>query len=573
MKRALVSVSDKTNLVPFVKGLVENGFEIVSTGGTKKVLDDAGINTISIEDVTHFPEILDGRVKTLNPYVHVGLLARRELPEHMKTLEKLNITPIDLVCVNLYPFKETIEKPDVKLADAIENIDIGGPSMVRSAAKNYRDVTIVVDQNDYDQVLGELKENGTTTLETRSKLAAKAFRHTAAYDALISQYLTKENGLEDPEKLTLTWDLKETMRYGENSHQKAWLYQDALPKSFSILSAKQLHGKKLSYNNIKDADEALRCIREFDEPAVVAMKHMNPCGIGRGENLEQAWDRAYAADTVSIFGGVIALNRKVDLATAQKMHKIFLEIVIAPGFDDDAYEILAKKKNIRLLSLDFSKKDEPTKHEVVSVMGGMLMQEQDTLKEDYHDWKCVTDVQPTEEQLKTLMFAWKAVKHAKSNAIVLANDERTLGVGEGQPNRIDSLKIAVKHAGDDIDERTVMASDAFFPFGDCVGLSLEFLLVLGQVGSPSRDDLVHRLVLEAGLGRGCWPSSRACKAGPGCIARRRSGRCWGRSGCRGWRCGARRRRPGCAPKCCSTCRPKCRPGCCSDLLDFWLRLL
>ena len=221
MKRALVSVSDKTNLVPFVKGLVENGFEIVSTGGTKKVLDDAGINTISIEDVTHFPEILDGRVKTLNPYVHGGLLARRELPEHMKTLEKLNITPIDLVCVNLYPFKETIEKPDVKLADAIENIDIGGPSMVRSAAKNYRDVTIVVDQNDYDQVLGELKENGTTTLETRSKLAAKAFRHTAAYDALISQYLTKENGLEDPEKLTLTWDLKETMRYGENSHQKA----------------------------------------------------------------------------------------------------------------------------------------------------------------------------------------------------------------------------------------------------------------------------------------------------------------------------------------------------------------
>ena len=468
MKRALVSVSDKTNLVPFVKGLVENGFEIVSTGGTKKGLDDAGINTISIEDVTHFPEILDGRVKTLNPYVHGGLLARRELPEHMKTLEKLNITPIDLVCVNLYPFKETIEKPDVKLADAIENIDIGGPSMVRSAAKNYRDVTIVVDQNDYDQVLGELKENGTTTLETRSKLAAKAFRHTAAYDALISQYLTKENGLEDPEKLTLTWDLKETMRYGENSHQKAWLYQDALPKLFSILSAKQLHGKKLSYNNIKDADEALRCIREFDEPAVVAMKHMNPCGIGRGENLEQAWDRAYAADTVSIFGGVIALNRKVDLATAQKMHKIFLEIVIAPGFDDDAYEILAKKKNIRLLSLDFSKKDEPTKHEVVSVMGGMLMQEQDTLKEDYHDWKCVTDVQPTEEQLKTLMFAWKAVKHAKSNAIVLANDERTLGVGEGQPNRIDSLKIAVKHAGDDIDERTVMASDAFFPFGDCV---------------------------------------------------------------------------------------------------------
>ncbi|HJA74249.1 MAG TPA: bifunctional phosphoribosylaminoimidazolecarboxamide formyltransferase/IMP cyclohydrolase [Candidatus Limosilactobacillus gallistercoris] len=468
MKRALVSVSDKTNLVSFVKGLAANGYEIVSTGGTKKVLDDAGISTISIEDVTHFPEILDGRVKTLNPYVHGGLLARRELPEHMATLKKLNITPINLVCVNLYPFKETIEKPGVKLADAIENIDIGGPSMVRSAAKNYRDVTVVVDQADYDTVLGEIKDGGDTTLDTRAKLAAKAFRHTAAYDALISQYLTKQVGLEDPEQLTMTWDLKETMRYGENSHQKAWLYEDALPKSYSVLSAKQLHGKKLSYNNIKDADEALRCIREFDEPTVVAMKHMNPCGIGRGETLEQAWDRAYTADPVSIFGGVIALNRRVDLATAQKMHKIFLEIVIAPGFDDDAYAILAKKKNIRLLSLDFSKKDEPARHELVTVMGGALMQEQDTLKEDYHDWKCVTDVQPTEEQLKNLMFAWKAVKHAKSNAIVLANDERTLGVGEGQPNRIDSLKIAVKHAGDAIDDQTVMASDAFFPFGDCV---------------------------------------------------------------------------------------------------------
>ena len=468
MKRALVSVSDKTNLVPFVQGLVDNGYEIVSTGGTKRVLDEAGVQTISIEDVTHFPEILDGRVKTLNPYVHGGLLARRELPEHMATLEKLSITPIDLVCVNLYPFKETIEQPDVKLADAIENIDIGRPSMVRSAAKNYRDVTIVVDRADYDQVLAEIKADGDTSLATRTKLAAKAFRHTAAYDALISQYLTKQDGLEDPEKLTLTWNLKETMRYGENSHQKAWLYEDALPKSFSVLSANQLHGKKLSYNNIKDADEALRCIREFDEPTVVAMKHMNPCGIGRGENLEQAWDRAYEADPVSIFGGVIALNRQVDLATAEKMHKLFLEIIIAPGFDDDAYAVLAKKKNLRLLTVDFSKKDEDIRHEVVSVMGGMLMQEQDVLDEDYHDWKCVTEAQPTEAQLRSLAFAWKAVKHAKSNAIVVANDERTLGVGEGQPNRIDSLKIAVQHAGDAIDDRAVMASDAFFPFGDCV---------------------------------------------------------------------------------------------------------
>lgn len=489
VKRALVSVSDKTNLVPFVKGLVQNGYEIVSTGGTKKKLDEAGVKTISVEEVTNFPEILDGRVKTLNPYIHGGLLARRDKPEHMKTLEKLNIHTIDLVCVNLYPFKQTIEKPNVELADAIENIDIGGPSLLRAASKNYASVTVVTDQADYDRVLNEISENGDTTLKTRAELAAKVFRTTAAYDALIAEYLTKQIGLEDPEKLTLTYDLKQKMRYGENSHQKAWLYEDALPKRFSILQAEQLHGKKLSYNNIKDADEALRAIREFqDEPTVVAMKHMNPCGIGRGNTLEEAWDRAYQADSVSIFGGVIALNRKVDLATAEKMHKIFLEIVIAPGFDDDALAVLEKKKNIRLLQLDFSHENEPTRYETVSVMGGLLMQEQDTLNENIADWKCVTDAQPTEEQLKTMMFALKAVKHTKSNAIVVANNERTLGVGAGQPNRIDSAKIAVKHAGDAIDDTTVMSSDAFFPFGDCVEYAGEHgIKAIVQPGGSIRD--------------------------------------------------------------------------------------
>ncbi|NRO30598.1 Bifunctional purine biosynthesis protein PurH [Lactobacillus helveticus] len=469
VKRALVSVSDKTNLVPFVKRLVENHYEIISTGGTKKKLDEAGIKTISVEEITGFPEILDGRVKTLNPYIHGGLLAERDKPEHMKTLEKLNIHTIDLVCVNLYPFKQTIEKPNVELADAIENIDIGGPSLLRAASKNYASVTVVTDQADYDRVLKEITENGDTNLKTRAELAAKVFRTTAAYDALIAEYLTKQTGLEDPEKLTLTYDLKQRMRYGENSHQKAWLYEDALPKKFSILQAEQLHGKKLSYNNIKDADEALRAIREFQaEPTVVAMKHMNPCGIGRGKTLEEAWDRAYEADSISIFGGVIALNRQVDLATAKKMHKIFLEIVIAPGFDDDALAVLEKKKNIRLLQLDFSHENEPVRYETVSVMGGLLMQEQDVLNENVADWKCVTDVKPTEQQLKTMMFALKAVKHTKSNAIVVANNERTLGVGAGQPNRIDSAKIAVKHAGEAIDNTAVMSSDAFFPFGDCV---------------------------------------------------------------------------------------------------------
>lgn len=487
MKRALVSVSDKTGLVPFVTGLVNAGYEIVSTGGTQRALTDAGLPVTGIEEVTHFPEILDGRVKTLNPYVHGGLLARRDLPEHMVTLEELKITPIDLVCVNLYPFKETIEKPGVELAEAIENIDIGGPSMIRSAAKNYRDVTVVTDVADYERVLKEIEEQGTTTPETRATLGAKAFRTTAAYDALIAGYLTKQVGLEDPEKLTLTYDLKETMRYGENSHQHAWLYEDALPKAYSILAADQLHGKKLSYNNIKDADEALRAVREFKEPTVVAMKHMNSCGIGRGATIETAWDRAYAADSVSIFGGVIALNRPVNLATAQKMHAIFLEIIIAPSFDDDAYAILAKKKNLRLLTVDFTKQDEPAKDEIVSVMGGLLMQNQDVLDEDPADWQVVTESQPTEAELDALLFAWKAVKHAKSNAIVVANDVQTLGVGEGQPNRIDALKIAVKHAGDQA-KGAVMASDAFFPFGDCVKYAGEHgIRAIVQPGGSIRD--------------------------------------------------------------------------------------
>lgn len=471
VKRALVSVSDKTGLVPFVRGLVSNGYEIVSTGGTKRVLDGAGIKTVAIEEVTHFPEILDGRVKTLNPYVHGGLLARRDLPEHMATLQKWGIAPIDLVVVNLYPFKQTVEQPNITEQEAIENIDIGGPSMLRAAAKNFRDVTVVVDRDDYQRVLTEIKGQGKTALATRADLAAKVFRTTAAYDALIARYLTKQTGSDDAEQLTMTYQLKEKMRYGENPHQQAWLYEDTLPKNFSILAARQLHGKKLSYNNIKDADEALRCIREFqDEPTVVAMKHMNPCGIGRANNLATAWDRAYQADPVSIFGGVVAVNRPVDLATAAKMHKLFLEIIIAPAFDDDAYQLLAKKKNLRLLTVDFSHENEPARREAVSVMGGLLVQEQDVITEDPQEWRCVTTVKPTEQQLAALSFAWKAVKHTKSNAIVLANQERTLGVGAGQPNRIDSLKIAVKHAGEAIDDQTVMASDAFFPFGD----SLEF---------------------------------------------------------------------------------------------------
>ncbi|MFT9003617.1 MAG: bifunctional phosphoribosylaminoimidazolecarboxamide formyltransferase/IMP cyclohydrolase [Liquorilactobacillus hordei] len=488
MKRALMSVSDKTGLVSFAQKLIEKNFEIVSTGGTKKVLEDAGIETISVEDVTGFPEILDGRVKTLNPFIHGGLLGRRDLPEHVKTMEKLHIQPIDLVCVNLYPFKETIEKSDVTLADAIENIDIGGPSMLRSAAKNYHDVTVVVDSADYQVIANELDEFGDTKLETRAKFAAKVFRHTAAYDALIASYLTEKAGIVAPEKLTLTYDLEDSMRYGENSHQKAWFYKDALPKEYAITNAKQLHGKKLSYNNIKDADAAIRIAREFAEPTVVALKHMNPCGIGKGNTIEEAWDRAYAADSISIFGGVIVLNRKVDLATAKKMHALFLEIIIAPAYTDEAFEILAKKKNIRLLQLDFVNKDEQPRKETVSVMGGLLVQEQDVLEEDPETWTVVTEKQPTAQQLKTLLFAWKAVKHTKSNAIVVTNDDQTLGIGAGQPNRIDSTKIAIKNAGNNLDETAVLASDAFFPMDDCVEYAAEHgIKAIVQPGGSIRD--------------------------------------------------------------------------------------
>ncbi|MCI1634368.1 MAG: bifunctional phosphoribosylaminoimidazolecarboxamide formyltransferase/IMP cyclohydrolase [Liquorilactobacillus nagelii] len=489
MRRALLSVSDKSNLIPFAKKLIEHQFEIISTGGTRQVLNDAGVKTISVEDVTGFPEILDGRVKTLNPFIHGGLLGRRELPEHRRVMKKLGIHPIDLVCVNLYPFKQTILKPGVKLADAIENIDIGGPSMLRSAAKNYRDVTVVVDSTDYQLISEQLDQQDEVDLTTRAQLAAKAFRHTAAYDALIANYLSEQVKVVAPEKLTLTYELEETMRYGENSHQKAWFYRDALPnKKYSITNAQQLHGKKLSYNNIKDADAAIRIAREFSKPTVVALKHMNPCGIGQADKLETAWDRAYAADSISIFGGVIVLNRKVDLATATKMHKLFLEIIIAPEFDPAAYDMLAKKKNLRILQLDFTAKDEPAKKETVSIMGGLLMQEQDVLAENPHSWQVVTKTTPTDQQLANLLFAWKTVKHTKSNAIVVANGQQTLGIGAGQPNRIDSTKIAIKNAGEQIDEQTVLASDAFFPMDDCVQYAAEHgIKAIVQPGGSIRD--------------------------------------------------------------------------------------
>lgn len=466
-RRALVSVSDKTGIVSFVEGLIAQGIEIISTGGTKATLDQAGLPTLSIDEVTGFPEMMDGRVKTLHPNIHGGLLGRRDMPSHMEAMEQHDIRPIDFVCVNLYPFKETILKENVTEEEAIENIDIGGPSMLRSAAKNHQAVTVVVDPADYPLILSELKENGQTTLSTRKKLAAKVFRHTAAYDALIAEYLTELVGEVEPESLTLTYELKQSLRYGENSHQQATFYQDALPTAFSIASAKQLHGKELSYNNIRDADAAIRISREYSEPAVVAVKHMNPCGIGIGQTIDEAYQYAYEADPVSIFGGIIVLNREVDTPVAEKMHQLFLEIIIAPSFSEEALELLSKKKNLRLMTLDFSKKDQALKDEKISVLGGLLIQNQDVITETKDDWQVVTKRAPSEKELAALEFAWKAVKHVKSNAIVVANNHQTLGIGAGQMNRVGSVQIAIEQAGTAIEE-AVLASDAFFPMGDSV---------------------------------------------------------------------------------------------------------
>lgn len=499
-KRALISVSDKTGLVAFAKGIVAAGLEIISTGGTKKALDEAGVPSLAIEEVTGFPEMMDGRVKTLHPKIHGGLLGRRDLDSHMAAMRSHGITEIDLVVVNLYPFKETIEKPDVTEAEAIENIDIGGPSMLRSGAKNFASVAVVVDPADYELVLTELQAGGTT-LGTRKYLAAKVFRHTAAYDALIAGYLTAAVGDSQPEKMTLTYELKQSLRYGENSHQQAAFYQDALPVSYSIAQAKQLHGKELSYNNIKDADAALRIAREFEAPTVVALKHMNPCGIGTGDTIEAAYDFAYAADPVSIFGGILVANRTIDLATAEKMHQLFLEIIIAPDFTEEAFAVLSKKKNLRLMTLDFSQKDQSTNNETVSVLGGLLVQEQDVVKEDPANWQVVTKRQPTEAELAAMAFAWKAVKHVKSNAIVLANEHQTVGIGAGQMNRVGSVKIAIDQAeAAEMMDGAVLASDAFFPMADSVEYAAAHgIKAIVQPGGSIKDQLSIEAADAAGI--------------------------------------------------------------------------
>ena len=467
-KRALISVSDKSGVVDFAKELVGLGFEIISTGGTKAALEKAGVKTISISDITGFPECLDGRVKTLHPAVHAGLLAMRSNAEHMAQLEKLGINTIDIVAVNLYPFKETISKDGVDFAEAIENIDIGGPTMIRAAAKNYQDVAVIVNPEDYETVVNELKANGEVSLATKKLLSYKVFEHTSVYDTLIATYLRGQLGIEYPQKISFAFEKVQDMRYGENPHQSAAFYRNALPNTACIAEAKQLNGKELSFNNINDTNGAIELLREFKKPCAVAVKHTNPCGVAEGETLLDAYKKAYACDPVSIFGGIVAFNGVVDEELAAELVKIFLEVVVAKGYTDKALEVLKSKANLRVLVIDDI--DCPRKYaepDLKRVAGGLLIQQKDTVLFD--ETKRVTKSDVTESRKADLEFAYKVVKHCKSNAIVVAKDGATLGIGVGQTSRVWAMQQAIEHAGDRV-KGAVVASDAFFPFRDCVDL-------------------------------------------------------------------------------------------------------
>ena len=486
-KRALVSVSDKTGLVDFVSGLQAAGWEIIATGGTQKLLENSGIKTIGISDVTGFPEICDGRVKTLHPKVHGGLLARRDEESHLQALRENGIEFIDLVCVNLYPFRQTIAKEGVSMADAIENIDIGGPSMLRSAAKNYNDVTVVCDPADYDAILAEINATGNTTVETRLQLSAKAYTHTAQYDACIATYMREKAGLN--EKLFLEFDLKQGLRYGENPHQSAKFYASTKAIPFSLATGKQLQGKEMSYNNIQDANAALNIARDFDEPFCVALKHMNPCGAAVAATIEEAWQKAYEADTVSIYGGIVICNRTITKEIALGMKPIFLEIVIAPDFTEEAMEIFATKKNLRVIQVDMTPSSEPI-NQYVSVNGGLLVQHLDTQIETIVPEMCATKVQPEAATLEDMQFGWNIVKHVKSNAIVVVKNGQTLGVGAGQMNRVGSAEIAMKQAhAAGVTEGLILASDGFLPFDDTVALAAQYgVTAIVQPGGSIRDN-------------------------------------------------------------------------------------
>ena len=484
--KALISVSDKRNVVDFARNLSELGYEIIATGGTKKVLDANGVKTIYVEEVTNFKEILDGRVKTLHPNIHGALLAKRDDKKHMDTLKELNIDTIDILCVNLYPFKETIKKDGISLEEATEQIDIGGPSMLRSAAKNNSSVYAICDPDDYDLVIKHLKEHKDDR-EFRLKLAAKVFAHTASYDIAIANYFAKQ--INSNENLFIEGKKVSDLRYGENPHQQAAFYQVGEKESYSLANAKILQGKELSYNNIQDANAAIMITSEFNEPFVVGLKHMNPCGAAVGKDNLEAWQKAYAADPVSIFGGIVCTNKEVNEELALALKPVFLEVLIAPSYTEGAKKVLAKKKNLRVIELDMTN----IKQELMytSVHGGILVQQQDLnttlpLTKDMN----VCKAEVSDEVLADLDFAWKIVKHTKSNAIVLASNKTTCGIGAGQMNRIGSLEIAYKEASEfKHTDNLVLASDGFFPFDDCVTLASKIgVKGIVQPGGSIRDE-------------------------------------------------------------------------------------
>lgn len=496
--KALVSVSDKRGVVEFATALVEMGWEIISTSGTLAALRASGLKVTNISDVTGFPEICEGRVKTLHPKVHGGLLARRDKEEHMAALAENGIETIDMVCVNLYPFEATIAKEGVTMEEAVENIDIGGPSMLRSAAKNFASVSVVCDPNDYELVLGEIRESGNTKPETRLMLSAKAYTHTALYDSHIATYMRKAAGLD--EKLFLSFDAVQSLRYGENPHQQASFYRAGEEVSYSVAFAKQLGGKELSYNNIQDANAALQIVREFSEPFCVGLKHMNPCGAGVGKDIAEAWKRAYEADKVSIYGGIVAMNRPLTKEVAEMMKPIFLEIVMAPKFEPEALEVFASKKNLRLLEVKMDGVKAPQK-QYVGVTGGLLVQDADMQCLDVTAEMCVTERKPSAEELQDMNFGWKVVKHVKSNAIVVVKDGMTLGVGAGQMNRVGSAEIALNQAkAAGVTEGLVLASDGFLPFDDTVELASKYgVAAIVQPGGSIRDEDAIRKANEKGI--------------------------------------------------------------------------
>ncbi len=494
--KAILSVSNKGGLAAFARGLSGSGVDLYSTGGTKRAIEDAGVPVRSVSDLTGFPEILDGRVKTLHPKVHGGILALRDNPQHIEELAANEIEAIDIVVSNLYPFVETVGKADVTLAEALENIDIGGPTLVRASAKNFPSVLVVVDPRDYGTVLDGLRSGGVA-MEDRRRLARKAFQHVALYDTAIATYL---RGEEDPltDQLTIGLEKVQRLRYGENPHQQSAFYQEALAPPGTIASAAQLHGKELSHNNILDADAAWNVVRDFANPAVAVVKHTNPCGLASNEDLTEAYRLAYEGDPVSAFGGIVACNRPLDLAAAESIAAIFYEIVIAPGYEPDALARLKRKRDLRILQVEGLNQG-GAGLDYRRVSGGMLVQTADRLQGDPAAWKSVTERSPTPAELEDLAFAWKAVKHVKSNAIVLARGGALIGMGAGQPNRVTSVHLALRAAGEKA-AGCVLGSDAFFPFPDGVEMAAQGgATAIAQPGGSVRDSEVIEAANKAGL--------------------------------------------------------------------------